>query len=114
MVIIYVESVWRIIITLTNDLIVPSYSEIIVPDLMVPGTKYVVEYGTTQQHSSIGSKPRDITVLRQGLSSEMDFYREGRPMEKGVWVVDHSDNDVEKFFFHSRFIDIQPEWYDLL
>ena len=81
---------------------------------MVPGKKYVVKYGTTQHNSSLGTKTRHITVVRQGLSSQTDFYREGRPVEGGVWVTDHSDNDTEKFFFHSRFIDIQPDWYDLI
>ena len=81
---------------------------------MVPDAKYVVQYGTTQNHSVLGTKSRHITVLRQGLSSEMDYHREGRPVYGGVWVIDHSDNDREKFFFHSRFIDIQPEWFDLV
>ncbi len=81
---------------------------------MVPDTKYVVQYGTTQRDTSLGTKSRLITVLRQGLSSEMDYHRVGRPVYGGVWVIDHSDNDIEKFFFHSRFIDIQPEWYDLI
>ena len=81
---------------------------------MVPGKKYVVQYGTTQLQSSLGNRLRTITVQRHGLSNEMDFHREGRPVVGGVWVIDHSDNDVEKFFFHSRFIDIQPEWYELI
>ena len=83
-------------------------------ETMVPGKKYVVQYGTTQLESSLGTKSRTVTVVRQGASDEMDFYREGRPIHGGVWVIDHSDNDVEKFFFHSRFIDIEPEWYDLI
>ena len=81
---------------------------------MVPGEKYCVQYGTTQLHSSLGAKSRTVTVIRHGDSSEMDYYREGRPIYGGVWVIDHSDNDRKKFFFHSRFIDIQPDWYDLL
>ena len=81
---------------------------------MVPGTKYVVEYGTTQRDTSLGTKSRTITVESQGLSSEMDLYRHGRPVFKGVWVIDHSDNDRKKFFFHSRFINIRPEWLDLI
>ena len=76
---------------------------------MVPGTKYIVRYGTTQHDSSLGTRSRTITVVRQGTSDETDFHREGRPVKGGVWVTDHSDNDVQKFFFHSRFIDIQPE-----
>ena len=65
---------------------------------MVPDTKYVVQYGTTQTDSVLGTKSRHITVLRQGLSSEMDYHREGRPVHGAVWVIDHSDNDRESFF----------------
>ena len=74
----------------------------------------MVQYGTTQLQSALGTRSRLITVVRQADSSEMDYHRVGRPVHKGVWVIDHSDNDTEKFFFHSRFIDIQPEWYDLI
>ena len=84
------------------------------PEHMVPGTKYVVKYGSTQRDTSLGSKTRQITVKRQGLSSDMDLYRPGTPVHGGVWVVDHSDNDREKFFFHSRFIDVQTDWFDLI
>ena len=86
----------------------------ITPESMVPGKRYVVQYGTTQHDSSIGTRSRTVTVQRQGTSDEMDYHRDGRPTYGGVWVIDHSDNDVEKFFFHSRFIDIQPEWYELI
>ena len=81
---------------------------------MVPFQKYVVRYGTTQHESSLGTRSRTITVLRQGTSKETDFYRVGRPIEGGVWVTDHSDNDIEKFFFHSRFLEIYPDWYGLI
>ena len=80
------------------------------PECLVPDTKYVVQYGTTQKDSVLGTKSRSITVIRQGVSSELDFYREGRPIYGGVWVIDHSDNDREKFFFHSIFINIEPQW----
>ena len=76
---------------------------------MIPGKKYVVQYGSTQQYNALGTKYRCVTVFRQGLSSETSLYREGRPIFKGVWVIDHSDFDKNKFFLHSRFIDIQPE-----
>lgn len=81
---------------------------------MVPGKKYVVQYGTTQLQSALGTRSRTITVQRHGRSDEMDYHREGRPIHGGAWVIDHSDNDIEKFFFYSRFIDIQPDWYDLI
>ena len=76
---------------------------------MIPGREYIVEYGSTQHGQSRGSKPRHVTVKSQGDSSQMDFYGLGRPINKGVWVIDHNDNDVEKFFFHSRFMSIQTE-----
>ena len=81
---------------------------------MVPGVTYLVQYGTTQLDTSVGTQTRRITVKFQGLSSEMDLYTVGRPVYKGVWVIDHSDNDRKKFFFHSRFINIQPDWFDLI
>ena len=71
----------------------------ITPESMVPGKRYVVQYGTTQHDSSIGTRSRTVTVQRQGTSDEMDYHRDGRPIYGGVWVIDHSDNDVEKFFF---------------
>ena len=70
------------------------------PQTMVSGVTYSVKYGTTQLGSSLGHKTRRITVESQGLSSEMDFYRVGRPVYKGVWVIDHnSDNDTKKVLF---------------
>ena len=53
-------------------------------------------------------------VVSQGLSSETDLYKEGGPIYEGVWVIDHSDNDRKKFFYHSRFINIEPEWFNLI
>ena len=106
--------------------IIPRYDNIILcciiddsdtevsPETMSPGETYTVQYGTTQEGSSLGTRTRSITVESQGLSSETDFYREGRPVYRGVWVIDHSDNDRKKFFFHSRFIDIQLDWVHLV
>ena len=51
------------------------------PEFMVPGEQYVVQYGTTQLESSLGIKSRNISVVRQGTSKEMDFHREGRPVQ---------------------------------
>ena len=73
-------------------------------EMMVPGERYLVQYGTTQRRpTSIGTKNRLVTVDSQGLSSEMDLYREGTPVHKGVWVIDHSDSDRKKFFFFFSF-----------
>ena len=77
---------------------------------MVPGKEYVVEYGSTQQrHSSRGVKPRNVSVVKQGMSSEMDYYRHGMDVKPGVWVIDHNDSDRKKFFYHRRFWSIQLE-----
>ena len=61
--------------------------EVLLPESLVPGEKYVVQYGTTQVDTKLGINSRDITVLRQGLSSEMDYHRVGRPVYRGVWVI---------------------------
>lgn len=84
------------------------------PESLVVNKQYVVKYGTTQRLSSLGWESRTITVIRHGLSSELEYHREGRPIYGGVWVLDHSDNDRKKFFYYCRFIEIQPEWYDLI
>ena len=77
---------------------------------MTPGKEYVVEYGSTQQrHSSRGLKPRHITVIKQGNSTEMDYYKPGMDVKPGVWVIDHYDSDRKKFFYHHRFWSIQLE-----
>ena len=65
---------------------------------MVPGKRYVVKYGSTQVDTSRGTGSRNVTVFRQGLSSETAFFREGTPIVKGVWVLDHSDSDRKVFF----------------
>ena len=76
----------------------------------VPGREYIVEYGSTQQHmSSRGLKPRHITVVCVGDNRETDFYKSYMEVKKGVWVIDHYDNDREKFFLLDRFHDIQLE-----
>ena len=78
------------------------------PDDMLVGKEYVVEYGTTQQRmSSRGLKPRHITVIRFGDNREMDFYKSHMEVKKGVWVTDHYDNDIEKFFYSHRLLSVQ-------
>ena len=82
----------------------------ILPEHMVPGKELMVEYGSTQQrHSSRGLKPRHVTVVRQGRSDEMDYYKHGMEVKPGVWVLDHYDSDREKFFYHHRLVSIQPK-----
>ena len=82
----------------------------ILPGHMIPGKEYMVEYGTTQQrYSSRGLKPRHVTVIKQGKSDEMDFYKHYMGVKPGVWVIDHYDSDTKKFFYHHRLVSVQPE-----
>ena len=75
---------------------------------MIIGIGYIVEYGSTQQRmSSRGLKPRHITVTRRGDNREMEFYKHHMDVKQGVWVIDHYDNDREKFFYLDRFNSIQ-------
>ena len=75
---------------------------------MKVGGEYVVEYGSTQQRaSSRGLKPRRITVVSHGDSTEMSYYRLGMKINKGVWVLDHDDADTRKLFFYHRFWQIE-------
>ena len=86
-----------------------SHPEIF-PDDMIVGGGYIVEYGSTQQRmSSRGLKPRHITVIRMGDNREMEFYKPHMDVKQGVWVLDHYDNDTEKFFYLDRFHSIQPK-----
>ena len=53
------------------------------PESLVVNKQYVVKYGTTQRLSSLGWESRTITVIRHGLSSELEYHREGRPIYGG-------------------------------
>ena len=57
--------------------------------------------------SSRGLKLRHITVERFGDNRETDDYKSHMDVRDGVWVVDHYDNDSEKFFYLDRFQSIQ-------
>lgn len=76
---------------------------------MKVGESYIVEYGTTQQRtSSRGLKPRHITVIRFADNREIDFYKpHTMEIRQGVWVIDHYDNDSEKFFYLHRLNSIE-------
>ena len=75
------------------------------PDELEVGKQYVMSYGS-RQFSGQGRRERHITMNRVGDTSECDLYK-GRNPKPGVWVTDHSDNDIEKFFVKSRIVYVR-------
>ena len=67
-------------------------------------TNLIVKYGT-RQTGGAGTREREVEILKEGMTSETDYYR-GYNDQPGVWVRDIKDGSKKKFFMYSRFISV--------